>query len=291
MSIIGAGRVGSTLALLFSKNGFPIVSIIGRTIRSARMLARVVHCRHYSSQIETIHPSTEILVFAVPEPILETIISRVAKTSLHPRYAFHVSGVHTSDVLKPLKKKGTVIFSLHPIQTFPHSISFEEQLSAMEGIPYGFEGERSALRLARTLVTKFGGTMFIIPKEKKILYHTACVFASNYTIALLSVVEELLKSISPKATLSIVRPLIETSIRNAVHGNVRDALTGPIARGDTETLRKHIQALSTVSPSLISLYKQLGVVAAQIARSTGTLTLEDERRILEHLKLTGDTAQ
>ncbi|MCX7983986.1 MAG: DUF2520 domain-containing protein [Bacteroidetes bacterium] len=245
MSIIGAGKVGTSIGILFYNNGFSIASVISRTKRSAESLARSVRCTRYSTTVKDLHPNTGILVFAVPDSVLETLVREVAWTSKRVRYAFHTSGAMLSDVLTPLKKSGCIIFSLHPIQTFPTILTLEEQLKALHGITYGFEGPPESFSFARSIVTMFGGSILRIPKEKKILYHTACVFASNYPVVLLGIVENLLASVSKKATLKNLKPLIEASIHNALRLGPSSALTGPVVRCDAQTIVKHLRAIGS----------------------------------------------
>jgi len=261
ISIVGAGKVGSTLAMLFYRAGYRIVSVISQKKNSARKLARVVGCKKYSDSLSDIHPATQIILIAVPEEEVLGIAEEIIK---HPSLnfsklaVFHTSGSLTSNALIPLYMKGAMTFSLHPIQSFSKASTLDYQIAQMKNAVYGFEGNKTSLPLARQLVKDLCGKLVRIPKEEKILYHIACVFASNYSIALFGVVEELTKRIGGGIKLSHFKPLVKTSIENAFQLTPKIALTGPIARGSFSIIKKHLYKLRKVDKSLSLLYQQIG---------------------------------
>jgi predicted short-subunit dehydrogenase-like oxidoreductase (DUF2520 family) len=195
VTIVGAGAVGTTLALLLRKAHYPIASVISRKRTSARKLAQLVHCKNFSNDAADIHPDTTILLLTVSDSSIVEVARRIAKNSklnFKSLIICHTSGSLTSDELRPLRLKGAAVFSLHPIQTFPARIDVHQQLRRMKGVWYGIEGNSDAIRFAKNFVRELGGHAIIIPKEEKILYHIACVLASNYTVALLGAVEKIL---------------------------------------------------------------------------------------------------
>jgi predicted short-subunit dehydrogenase-like oxidoreductase (DUF2520 family) len=192
----------------------------------------------------------------------------------------HTSGILTSDALKPIRMKGAVVFSLHPIQSFPKSTNLQDQIARMKGIFYGFEGERTACIPARRLVKAFGGTIVRIPKEEKILYHIACVVASNYSVALLGAVETLANHVGGNFALRHVAPLVNGSIKNAFERTPGKALTGPIVRGSTSVVDKHVHKLRRFDKRLTELYLHLGRQAVDMARKKKTL----EPQIIKQLQ-------
>lgn len=284
LSILGAGRVATTMAVMLHRKGFRILSVVSRSEESARKLARRVHCRCLSTLPSDIDERTQILLFAVPEDVLPQLAEAVAESHVLPHYAFHVSGTETSDVLVALQRKGTQTFSLHPIQTFPSFLSLQQQIKRMKGVTYGFEGDIKALPFARRLVRFLNGKILLIPKEEKILYHTACVFASNYVVTLIDVVEKLLADVSNKASLAHIQPLIEASIANAIAEGPAKALTGPVVRGSITTLQKHITALAARDPAYAELYKALARRALEIVRQQNKLTEHQIHRMKEILE-------
>jgi len=287
ISIIGAGRVGSTLALLFHREGYRIVSIVSRTKRSAQKLARLVRCPIYTNSLSGIHPATRIILIAVPEEAIGGIAEEITKHT-HLDFSklavFHTSGSLTSDALLPLRKRGVLTFSLHPLQSFPRASTLVHQMDQMQNTVYGFEGTKAAIPLARHLVKALKGKLVLIPKEEKILYHSAGVFASNYSVALLEAVNDLAKRIGGGLKLAHFKPLVKTSIDNAFQRTPIMALTGPIARGSIRTVENHVLELRKADTSLALLYQQMGLQALKMSVAGKSITpkiAKQIRRILE----------
>jgi predicted short-subunit dehydrogenase-like oxidoreductase (DUF2520 family) len=287
VSIVGAGVVGTTLALLLRKTRFPIVSVISRKTTSARKLAQLVQCKDFSNNVADIHPSTRILLLTVSDSSIAEVASQIAQNSklnFKSLIVCHTSGSLTSDELRPLQEKGATVFSLHPIQTFPNRMNTNQQLHRMQGIWYGVEGNAKAIRFAKGFVRKMGGNTIIIPKEEKILYHIACVLASNYTIALLGAVEQLLQNTSLQLSLPQLRPLVTASVENAISIGARRALTGPVARGDERLIQKHTAALQRYDKKILKLYQTLGLQALEMAvenKKISTRTAQQIKKLLQ----------
>jgi predicted short-subunit dehydrogenase-like oxidoreductase (DUF2520 family) len=282
VSVIGAGKVGSTIAILLRRNGYKIISVISQRKTSAKKLSKLVRCTQYSKNLSEIHPSTDILVLAVPEDNLLTVAREIAKAkqiNFKHLYAFHTSGALSSKVLRPLERKGTVVFSLHPIQTFPKKMNLSDQIQRMKNVCYGFEGPTKAYRIASEIVKRIRGHIVRISIERKILYHIVCVFASNFSIVLLGVVNKLLKHIGGGLRIEHLQPLVVSSISNSFRLNPEKALTGPIIRGSFVTVRNHLKQLTKTNKSLIPLYKQLSLQALSIAEHGKYLKSNQRKKI------------
>ncbi len=287
VSVIGAGKVATTLSVMLYRQGCPFNSIISRTKRSASALARKVHAPVASVSLSDIDKQTAVVMIATSDNALQSVVSELSKQSINPQFIFHVSGTETSDILQPLAQRGTKVFSLHPIQTFAQSLKLTQQIKLMKGVAYGFEGDSKALSFAKGLVKILDGRLLIIPKERKILYHCSCVVASNYTITLLSAVEKLWKSVTACNNFSALQPLIETSVTNALLHGPAKALTGPIIRDDVATVQKHIQQLSQNMPQFLEMYCCLGSFATTFAlqnKKISKITANKLRLLFEHRK-------
>jgi len=147
-------------------------------------------------------------------------------------------------IITASKENGINVF-LHPIQSFSKSSSLAHQLDQMQQCVYGFEGEKAAIPIARQLVKSLQGVFVTIPKEEKFLYHIASVFASNYSVALLGVVDDVVKRIGGELTLAHFKPLVRTSIENAFQQTPVQALTGPIARGSFASVKISCRSFRT----------------------------------------------
>ncbi|HUL43221.1 MAG TPA: Rossmann-like and DUF2520 domain-containing protein [Bacteroidota bacterium] len=286
LSIIGAGAVGSAIGLALRKAGYPVVSVISRTGAHSIALARKLGCRRASTSISDIDPRTEILLLSVSDSALKQITGDIAKLkhlAFRNLFAFHCSGVYSSDILAPLKRKGSVISSIHPVQSFPRTISTERMQARLKHIFFGIEGDPEGIENARALVRRLNGKAVIIPKNMKPLYHAASVFASNYLSVLLNAVDELTSLTGLKESWTeIFGPLLTSTTEQTVRDTARNTLTGPVVRRDFETIRIHLDAILQHAPYLLPLYTVAGVEAARLARSSGRITsLEYEELVAQ----------
>ena len=130
------------------------------------------------------------------------------------------------------------------------------------------------------MVTKLGSRSFIFKPDDKPLYHTACTIASNYVTVLMALSESLLEKagISKKLRIEILLPLVKGTLDNIEQNSVSGSLTGPVSRGDLETLISHLKCLET-HPSLLRIYKDLAAQALEIARKEKYLSPNKIRKI------------
>lgn len=271
VSFVGAGKVATTLAVLLARRGYTIASIVSRSGSSARSLARRVRCPRYSASVADLPPESQFVLVAVPDDALRAVGAAIARLPDLPFSRLtiaHTSGVVTSDVFRPLKDKGSAVFSLHPIQLFSPAVSLDRQMRIMDGITYGYEGPARTRRFARRIVRDLHGRFLEIPKQEKILYHVACVLASNYVVGLLGASEQLMRSVNAEG-MRALKPLVEASVQNAFDGGAARALTGPIARGDVRTIDLHLGELKRRKKDVAALYRSVGQYALLMLRRHG----------------------
>lgn len=289
ISIVGAGKVGSTLASILFDNEFEIVSIISRTKESAKKLGKLVRCKNISISIKDISPQTELLLLAVPDGALKNVDDEIAATSnlnFKKIIVAHVSGVHSVDVLSSLKKKGAKVAGIHPIQTFPRTLSIQQlKKNISHNIVFGIECEKKLQPTMKLLAKKMNGKSVFISSELKPLYHLACVVSSNFSVVLLKMLEEISANFSsPNQWKEVFTPILHSSIKNALSTSPTSALTGPFTRSDVNTIEMHLNALQKFSPQLISAYKELGILAISIAKERGGISEVEKRNILNVLR-------
>ncbi|MEX0736617.1 MAG: Rossmann-like and DUF2520 domain-containing protein [Bacteroidota bacterium] len=281
VSIVGAGHVGTTLAVMLHRRAHAIVSVVSRSLESAHRCARLVDCRKSSTDLGMIAPETELLILAVPDEELEAVAAGAAERAglnFQGLAVFHTSGIQTSDLLAPFASRGSVVCSIHPIQTFATGVSVEEQVGMMKGISYGIEGSEEGRKLGERVVEELEGTILVVPKEEKISYHLACVLASNFTVALLGAVEELAAPYAGGVPLRHFRALVESSIANAVRLSSSKALTGPIARGSVSTVEAHLGSLQN-GTDLQILYSSMALWTIELALRGKRITPEQAHNL------------
>ncbi len=210
---------------------------------------------------------TGVVILAVRDdairPLAELLARSGSVTSEH--VVLHLSGVQGQEALGPLVSSRAALGSLHPLQTIAEPGSAPERLrgawAAVEGMPRAVEvGEQ----LARDL----GMRPFRIPGKAKAVYHAGAVFASNYFVVVEAVAQRLLRhaGLSDAEAWAALRPLVEGTLKNLMHQEPLAALTGPVARGDAATIKRHIESL-TRDDAL--LYRSLGRAALELAQKRG----------------------
>jgi predicted short-subunit dehydrogenase-like oxidoreductase (DUF2520 family) len=210
---------------------------------------------------------TTVLILAVPDDSLHEVAGEVGRAGPAPPgcVALHLSGALSTDVLGPLHAAGYTMGSLHPLQTVADPWSGVERL---HGCAYAIAGEPAALLTCRRLVMALDGRPLVNPPALRPLYHAAAVFASNYVLAATATIARTLAEagISEEDAIAAALPLMRGTMDNVEQLGLGSALTGPVARGDVDTVRLH---LSRLSPRERGLYSALGLETVRLARAVG----------------------
>jgi predicted short-subunit dehydrogenase-like oxidoreductase (DUF2520 family) len=258
---------------------------VSSSAASAQRCAEFVQCSIASSHLQDISRDSEIVLIAAPDSAVSNVATELA-TNEHLRWntltVAHTSGVLTTNALLPLKAKGARVLSIHPLYAFPDANSALENLA---GIFYGIEGDSSAVEIGKNLVSDLGGKSIVIPQDSKTLYHIAAVFGSNYLVTLISLVGEVFSSVGlPRNEFfEVVEPLIQNTLRNIKQKSTLDALTGPIERGDLETVRLHLEELRKKLPYIIPVYVAMGLETIRLALRKGSVSDKQAAAMLDFM--------
>lgn len=257
VTIVGPGRLGSALAHALMASGFSIALIVSRndpnSARRAAKLANEVGAR--SAKLDAADFHSEIVWFCVPDNDIAHIAGIAAK-KWNGKFAFHSSGALSSDELKKLQEAGASVASVHPLMTFAgRSMVFT-------GVPFGLEGEKAAVLTARRVVKALGGIAFAVSKKNKSAYHAWGMFASPLLISLLRSAEDVAGLAGVKNARALMSPIVHQTIANYFELGPEGAFTGPIVRGDADTVKKHLRALRGAK-QLRSVYLALASSAVQ----------------------------
>jgi predicted short-subunit dehydrogenase-like oxidoreductase (DUF2520 family) len=272
ITIIGAGPVGTALAIALKRKQYPLQLVLSRKGKSAKTLGRRV-LAPYASMRSTERIVAEGIIFiAVPDDEIKNVVQTLSRRfeDFSRSIIFHTSGALSSEGLSQLKRKGASVGSFHPLQTFPKSGVSSGRL---KNIWIGIEGDSRAVGAAKRIAQDLDAHPILLSAGQKTLYHIAAVFGSNYFATLLSVIEELGKRIQVprKKMIAMVEPLILQSLMNVKNTSAAAALTGPIARGDFGTVRKHRMELNKKGLKHIShLYAALAKETSRIASRKAT---------------------
>lgn len=275
LAIVGPGRMGLALAgALRQAEAVEALTFFGRSPEPPPHPLFDGELDHvaYRMGYGPIPEGTDILLLAVPDDVLHTVANHVAHSGPAPPgcVALHLSGALSTDILAPMHAAGYTVGSLHPLQTVADPWSGVERL---RGCAYAIAGEPVALAAARRLVSALAGRALVIPPALRPVYHAAAVFASNYVLAATAAVARALAEagIPEEDAVAAALPLMRGTMDNVEQLGLGAALTGPVARGDIDTVRLH---LSRLSPRERRLYSALGLETVRLARAVG---LDPER--------------
>ena len=289
VTIVGAGKVGTVLGRVLVENGCRVVCVISRTRRSARRAADFLRCRRASTEFSAIPSDTSLIFIATPHAAVADVarsIARLENLDFHRMAVCHASGMLTAAALDPVRKAGATVFSFHPLQTFPRDFSPTAILPTARGISYGVDGSPNGVRMARKLAGLLEGRVIEIPPGKREFYHAACVVASNHVTTLMSVLESMHRVLTGKRAgfFAVYKPIIAAALRNVECTSPAKALSGPVARGGIETVRKHLDEVRRLSPSLMPTFSALTLETVHLARTKGSISARQatEMRSLIH---------
>ncbi|MDZ7385133.1 MAG: DUF2520 domain-containing protein [candidate division KSB1 bacterium] len=275
VAVVGAGRVGRSLAVALCQNGVEITAVVDQDLPRAQSCAARVRAGVSATSSTAIPAETTTIVVAVPDDALERVAAALLScpATREGLATIHTSGALGAEVFDSLRSTGVSAASAHPIMTFAGS---EEDWRLWAGTFVGIEGDDEARRRASSLMRRVGAIPVELPTGQKALYHLACVFASNYVVALYSCAARTLVQlgIEEPTALRLLAPLTARTVANITAQGPLGALTGPIARGDVGTVRRHLDALAASEP-LRSVYVALGKVCVELARAQGGSSMED----------------
>jgi len=266
VSIIGAGRLGASLAFALSRKGYRIRAFSCKNLSSARESLKIIgQGKALTDNVQAAREG-KIVFLCLPDERIAKVAKDLAasKISWSEKFIFHTSGLLPAKILKPLQEKGALTASAHPIQSFSQKKTPPEQF---KGVFWGLEGDKKALNLAREIIRQLKGHSLLIKAKDKPLYHAACSLASNFFVVLLDIASSLLRNtgLNEEKAAKCLMPLLEGTLQNVKKFGIKASLTGPIVRGDKESVQSHLAALQRF-PLSRQVYQKLGAQALEIAR-------------------------
>ena len=230
--------------------------------------------------------SAGLVLLTVPDDALAGLVAGLAATDvpLEGKLIAHASGRHGLGVLDPVVAKGALPLAMHPVMTFTGRVEDEAR---MNGISFGVTAPPPLRPVAEVLVVEMGGEPVFIAEDKRGIYHAALASAANHLVTLVTASAEMLGTAGVEEPAIMLAPLLYAALENAlVLGPA--ALTGPVARGDAETVAAHVAAIKAAAPELLSSYLALARLTADRALAARTLSADDAERLLG--VLSGPTA-
>ncbi len=279
IGFIGAGMTGTALAVRLWQRGYPVVAVSSRSIESARRLSSLVSGCAVCDGPQQVADLAQLIFITTPDDVIPDIAAGIRWRP--GRIAVHCSGVHSIDILEPAVRSGAHVCCLHPLQTFA---GLEEAINNISGSTFALEGDEEGLAAATEMAQALEGNIILLKPGDKVKYHIAAVTLSNYLVALMKTSADLWQSfgIPQEEAVKALLPLLKGTVRNIERVGIPGCLTGPIARGDVETVRKHVGALASGQPEKMNIYRVMGLKTLEIALAKGRISLEtaEEIRVL-----------
>ncbi|MFQ6107998.1 MAG: Rossmann-like and DUF2520 domain-containing protein [Candidatus Aminicenantales bacterium] len=270
ISIIGAGRLGTSLGYALREKGYRIRALSCKSPASAEESRRIIGGGKPLADNREAARKGKIVFLCVPDEEIKKVARELSRSDIpwSEKVIYHCSGLLSSAALNPLRRKGARIGSFHPIQSFPCRKADTKQF---KGIFFGLEGEKEALLTARTMVHELGGRPLLIKASEKPLYHAACSIASNFFVVLLDMAASLLDQMElGEDSLRILFPLVKGTLHNVKKFDTASSLTGPLVRGDRKSIEKHLEALGRI-PAYRKVYSVLARQALEMAQRESKL--------------------
>jgi predicted short-subunit dehydrogenase-like oxidoreductase (DUF2520 family) len=287
VALIGSGAVATSLGLALRDAGYSIDGIVSASLQTARELAIRLDVGVSSGDFNAL-PETATLVFVcVPDAAIDDVARKLAATQdrWDGRLVAHTSGAVHADVLAPLERLGADILSFHPLQAFPSNGGSVSTTKSFVDIYIGLEGPDHAVVRGREIAADIGAHSIRIPSALKERYHLAASVASNLFVSVVAMANEILEigGLNGEAGAEMFIPLIQGTLDNMKHARPERVLTGPIVRGDTLTIRKHVDALLESAPHLLPAYSALSTEAIRAAVRGGHISKEVAEDLLDTL--------
>lgn len=269
IGIVGAGRAGTAVAVLWQRAGHRIVAASGRGPTRDR-IAR------FLPDVPLVEPTevarvAEITVIAVPDDLIADVTDLMASEGGFAPGAWvaHLSGATPLGAMDAAGRAGARRLGIHPLQTFPDPSAGLERIPGCV-IAVAADDEEGFF-LAERLAQDLMGEPFRLSDDDRGLYHAAAVFASNYVVTASAVAEQLLSAAGVPDPAGAMRSLQEATVSNIASMGPAAALTGPAVRGDAGTVQRNLEAIATELPYVVPAYVEMARLALSLAHEAGRL--------------------
>jgi len=253
---VGAGNLAQALGAALFEARYKIDSIVSRDSAASRRRAKRLAAEFgaAASVFGKGKIRAELVWFCVPDAAISSAAKRLTEAAdWKGKIALHSSGALSSDELSLLRERGASVASVHPLMTFVRG-----SRPSLEGVPFAIEGDRKAARTARAIVRDLRGQAFPIRTEQKAAYHAWGMFASPLLTALLAAGEGVAAAAGVQRKLAQTRmlPILRQTLANYAKLGAPESFSGPIARGDVATVKKHLDTLKAL-PAAREIYISL----------------------------------
>jgi predicted short-subunit dehydrogenase-like oxidoreductase (DUF2520 family) len=269
VGVIGAGAAGTALGVAISRAGWPVTAVASRDEGRRDRFHRLVPSARPFADPAAVIDEAELVLLCVPDDAIPEVVHSIRLYS--GQAMAHTSGLLGAEVLDASRAAGSQIGAFHPLVSFTSDI--DRSVAAIAGATIALEGDDRLVGLLADLAEAIGGVPVRLPRGSKPAYHAAAVLASGGLAALLDAIVALAAAagMDERGALAVYGRLMDQTLANARAIGVNAALTGPIVRGDTGTVRAHVAAVAALAPGVLDMY---------LAAARRELEMAQERRAL-----------
>jgi predicted short-subunit dehydrogenase-like oxidoreductase (DUF2520 family) len=276
LAFVGAGRLGSSLALAAASAGYPVAALSTRRAEQRAWLAERLPRSLLTAEPAHAAAAAEVVILSLSDRAIPEVCAQIPWRS--GQGVVHCSGALPLAALEHARLAGASTAALHPLQTFPS----RDSTGRLAGVAFAVESNDAALAdWARQLARDLGGEPFDLASEHRAAYHASAVLASGLLVPLLGLAAELWSSfgVPRERALSSLLPLTRASVEALASQGLPGALTGPFVRGDSATIRRHLEVLRAERPEVACAYAALALASLPLAAEQGGLSPDAEREI------------
>lgn len=268
VGIVGVGRVGSVLGAALARAGHRVVAACAVSAESRRRAAALLAGTPLLPADEVV-ARADLVLLTVPDDALVGLVEGLSRTdSFRPgQLVAHTGGRYGVGVLEPAVRRGALPLALHPVMTF---VGSSMDLPRLAGCSFGVTAPEPLTLVAEALVIEMGGDPVRIAEADRPLYHAALSAGGNHLVTLVTEAADLLRAAGVAEPARMLGPLLGASLDNALRSGDA-ALTGPVARGDAETVAAHLAVLRRAAPAALPAYVALARLTADRALAAGRL--------------------
>jgi predicted short-subunit dehydrogenase-like oxidoreductase (DUF2520 family) len=251
LAFIGAGRVGTALAVAFARAGWQVAAIASRSDEHRRAFQERVPGARGFADAHGVLDEADLIFLTVPD---DAIAGAAAGLVLYSGQALvHTSGALPASVLAPAMAAGTNKGSFHPLVSFT---DLDRAVADLSGATVALEGDDALLPLLADLAESIGAQPVLLPEGGKAAYHAAAMMAAGGLVGLLDAIAQVavVAGLDERSAIAVYAPLARQALANAERLGIDEALSGPFVRGDVGTIRAHLAVLRELAPAVLPLY-------------------------------------
>ncbi len=279
IGIIGAGKAGTALALSLSRAGYAVTAIASRSPASAYKLADRLPSAVAFDLPQGVVSAADLIFITIPDTAIEQVASSIR---IRPGAMFcHVSAATPIEDLSPLQDQGAQTGVFHPLQ----AIGSVTDAAILPGITFAIEAEEPLKSALKEMASRLRCRFVELSGADRVLYHTSAVMASNYLVTLIDLAAGLWEGFATRErAVRALLPMVRGTLDNIENTGIPDCLTGPISRGDTVTIKRHLTALVESAPQALDVYRMLGIETIPLAIAKGGIDKEKASELITLLE-------